>query len=164
MERTLKTLNHIINTVRRYCIVKHFTRIYEAGDLMIIDVMLVPFLDRVRQRDGINQVSTQLDRHLFAGRFKNYGLFHHINFFDWKVVSGGDGEYDKCFIRCTIYPKPFIGFTYCGKCGAKTGRTYGSRSGTDRNCPNCGFLAGYNCVNNHTDYEVLPEEYRKSEE
>ena len=164
MERTFKTINHIINTVRRYCIVKHETRIYESGDLVIIDVMLVPFLNKVRQRNGIRQVSSQLVRHLFKGSAKNYGLFHHINFFDWEVVSDGDGEYDKCFIRSIIYPKPFIGFIYCMKCGAKTGRMYGGRRSTGRDCPNCGFIDRDDCVNNHIDYKVLPEEYRKLEE
>jgi hypothetical protein len=159
MRRNLKTATHIVNRLRDRCIVKHDVEIYEDGDLMLVDVQLAHFLDDVRQISAIRQVSAQLLVPMYS---RHGGSFDLFNYFDWEVVSEGDKEGSKCFIRFTIFPERFKPFIYCNVCGRRTQKVHGSRGrmSDKRRCPKHGLVLRVDCTDNLKPYKILPKKQR----
>jgi hypothetical protein len=74
-----------------------------------------------------------------------FSIFDYINWFDWKVVQEGDTDTSRCYIRFTVYEKPFRELVVCKKCGSITteGGHIGNRSA--RYCPKCSSVYSEDC-------------------
>lgn len=156
-QRSLKTVSHIVNKLAKSCIIRHTVKIYQKDDLMIVDVDLAHFLNDVRQFSAISQVSAQLLLSMYSRHGENFDL---LEYFDWEVIKDGDTEGSRCFIRFTIFPKRFVPFIYCNKCGKKTRRPYGGPADAKRLCKTHGILTMDDCTASYKNYKRLPKKMR----
>ena len=159
MQRKLKTLTHIVNRLKEACIIKYELKIYEKGDQLIIDVMPSLFLGTIKHLSAIRQISGQLLLPMYSKRGRS---FEGFNYFDWNVISDGNKEGSRCFIRFIIFPERFIPFTYCNVCGRRVKRPYGGPpfNNTKKNCPKCGLVLTENCTATYKNYKRLPKNQR----
>lgn len=155
-QRNLKTVTHIVNRLKKGCIIDYELKIYPKGDQVIVDVYLAHFINTIRHKSAISQISAQLAMPMLN---RHVGNFYSFNYFDWAVESDGDTEGSECFIRFTIYPKLYIPFMYCNKCGKRTKKTYDGKQ-ENRICPSHRIIPMKDCTLTYKLYKRLPKKLR----